>query len=88
MQIRSKVGGGGQLLAELSSEGSNPQLTIEPDGATGVIDVRISATVTAGFKKTAYYDLFAIHTSDPTDATRLVFGTVTVSLSATVNTDN
>lgn len=84
MQIRSKTGGTGAILAELSSD--DDSLTKEPDGLVGAIDVRVSALVTATLKKKCYYDLFVINMSDPTDAVRLVYGSVTVSLSATVNT--
>lgn len=85
MQIRSKPGAVGTPLVELSSVGTSPALTIEPNGSIGVVEVRIPATTTAILAKNCSYDLFVINSSDPTEATRLVYGTVTVYKSVTVN---
>lgn len=86
MQIRSKPGATGTPLINLSSTGTTPALTIEPDGQTGVVRVRISAQDTATLTKNCAYDLFVIKTNDPTEATRLVYGAITLSKSVTVNT--
>jgi hypothetical protein len=80
MQIRTKRSYTGTLMADLASDGTDPALTNEPSGATGQVQIRIPATVTALLTKTTYYyDLFTISESDVTDAVRLVFGAVTVS---------
>lgn len=88
MQIRAKRGGTGTLLANLSSDvvSDDGSLTLEPESLTGTIDVKVSALMTAKLKKSAFYDLFVIKTDDPTEAVRLVYGTVDISTSATVNT--
>lgn len=84
MQVRSKVGATGTPLLDLSSEGTAPALIIEPGGATGEIDIRIPATGTATLTKNCVYDLFVINKTDPTDATRLVKGAITLDKSVTV----
>jgi hypothetical protein len=75
------------LLFDLDSDGNG--LSIEPLdtlGAvrTGVIAVRISAQLTELMTKTSYwYDLFVINIADPSEALRLVHGTMTVDQSVT-----
>lgn len=85
MQVRSKQGGVGTPLLDLSSLNPSPALTLEPSSQTGVIDVRISALDTAKLKKDCFYDLFVINASDPTQAVRLVFGQITVWKSVTID---
>lgn len=91
LQIRSKRGGTGAVIASLSSEGSNPALTLEPESngspLIGVVDVRMGADVTRLIRKNAFYDLFVVLASDYTAAVRLVYGQVIVSLSAGVDPD-
>lgn len=71
------------LLFTLTSD-DNGGLLIEPDGRTGVVVVRMSALQTEMLTRTtAYYDLFIINVNDPSDAKRLVAGTMTVDLSVT-----
>jgi hypothetical protein len=79
MQVRSKQGGVGTPLLDLSSLNPSPALTLEPGGLTGVIDVRISALDTAKLKKDCF------NASDPTQAVRLVFGQITVWKSVTID---
>jgi len=88
MQIRSKRGGAGVLMANLASDvtGTDGSMTLEPEGLIGVIDVKVSALTTAGFKKGGFYDVFVIKTDDPTEAYRLVYGAMNISQSASVNT--
>lgn len=86
MQIRAKAGSFGPPLLDLSSTGTSPALTIEPNAQTGVVAIRIGATDTALLTKTCAYDLFVIKTTDPTEATRLIYGAVTVERAVTVNT--
>lgn len=81
MQIRSKAGAAGPPWADASS--SNGQITLEPGNSTGLIAVRIPATVTATLKKNGWYDLFVIASSDATEATRLLAGKVTLVKSVT-----
>lgn len=85
MQVRTKAGATGTALLDLSSIGSNPALTIEPNGQTGVVAVRIGAVDTAALTKSCAYDLFVVSTADPTEAVRLVFGKITLYKSVTVN---
>jgi hypothetical protein len=93
MQIRLKPGAPGNPIINLSSKVStdtegntvDPAITLEPDNQIGVVDVRISAQLTRLLKKSSYYDLFLISTSDPSESVRLIAGTVTVDLSVTVN---
>lgn len=85
MQFRPKPGAVGTPLLELSSEGTAPSLTIEPNGATGVVSIRISAIDTATLNKNCFYDLFVVNKTDPTDATRLVKGAVNLDKSVTIN---
>lgn len=85
MQVRSRAGSSGAPLLDLTSDGDDASLHIEPNGQTGVVVVRISASDTAKLTKNCAYDLFVVNTADPTEATRLIFGKVTVSKSVTVN---
>lgn len=85
MQVRLKAGAVGTPMLDLSSTGTDPALTLEPNGQTGVVAVRIPATATATLTKNCAYDLFVVSTTDPTEATRLVFGKITIYKSVTVN---
>lgn len=85
MQIRSRRGGTGSLLIGLTSEGDNPQLVLEPGGLTGVVDVRVPADRTRALRRDAQYDLFIVRKDDITDAFRLLFGTVIIDTSASVD---
>lgn len=92
MQIRTKLGSPGTLLIDLSSLPTAtdttpipPAITLEPDDQIGVVDIRISAELTAKLTKPAVYDLFLIKSDDPTEAVRLLSGSVTVDRSVTVN---
>lgn len=85
MQVRSRRGGTGALLISLSSEGATPQLTLEPAGLTGVVDVRIPADLTRTLRRDAQYDLFVVRRDDITEAFRLLFGAVVVDTSASVD---
>jgi hypothetical protein len=75
------------LLFDLDSDGNG--LTIEPAdnlgvARTGVIAVRVSAQLTELMTKASYwYDLFIISVADPSEALRLVHGTMTVDQSVT-----
>lgn len=84
MQVRLKVSAPTALL-DLSSEDASPALTLEPGGQTGVLTVRIGATDTSKLTKSCVYDLFVVKKDDPTEATRLMFGTINVFRSVTVN---
>lgn len=86
MQIRLRAGVTGTPLISLSSEGTSPALTLEPNQHTGVIKIRIGANNTRLLKKATYhYDLFVINKDDDTEAIRLVFGPVNVSKSVSVD---
>lgn len=83
MAVRRRKSTTAPALFTLTS-GDGGGLTIEPDGRVGVVAVRISAQLTELLSKaTAYYDLFIINRTDPSDAQRLVAGTMTVDLSVT-----
>jgi hypothetical protein len=82
MQIRLKAGAPGAALLDLVSP---VDITLEPGGQTGVLTVRIPATETATLLKNCAYDLFLISTTDPTQATRLLYGHILLSRSVTVN---
>lgn len=83
MMIRSKRSRTAPLLATLDS--SQTALHLEPGGLTGAIDVRLGADITGLMvKPTYYYDLFVVNNTDPTEATRLVVGSMTISPSVTV----
>lgn len=82
MQVRSKPGAVGTPWVDASS--ANGQIIIEPGGSTGLIAVRIPATVTATLKKSGWYDLFVIASTDATEATRLLAGKVTLGKSVTI----
>ena len=84
MQIRTRPGLTGTPTIDLTSLGTTPALTLEPGGQTGLVAVRIPATLTATLTKNCAYDLFVINNSDPTDATRLIYGAVILSKSVTV----
>lgn len=84
MQVRTKPGGAGVPIIDLSSLGTSPGLIREPSGDIGAIIVRIPATLTALITKNCFYDLFIINATDPTDATRLIYGAITISKSVTV----
>jgi hypothetical protein len=94
MQVRSKPGAPGDPLINLSSnptldrDGNTipPAITLEPDGETGVISIRIGATQTRVLTKNCAYDLFLVKTDDITESVRLLSGPVTVDKSVTVAT--
>lgn len=87
MQIRSKAGAAGDPLVDVTSAatgGATPDILLEPNDRTGVVEVRIPATKTAQLTKNCVYDLFLIKSNDPTEATRLIFGPIAVSRAVTV----
>jgi hypothetical protein len=84
MQIRRKAKASSPVLIDLRSDGTNPAITIEPDGETGVVLVRIPASETAKLVKQSVYDLFVIDITDSTEAMQLVGGDVFVTPSVTI----
>lgn len=83
MQIRTKTGGIGQLMVDLSD--SIGGLLIQPEDEIGRLDIYIGAEQTALLKKALYfYDLFIIKRDDAGEAVRLAYGTVTLFKSVTV----
>lgn len=90
MQIRRKAGSPGAPIVDLSSLGQEPDIILAPPDdndqpIVGGVEIRIPATQTSLLKRACAYDLFLIDENDPTEAIRLLFGNVTVSLSVTVN---
>ena len=85
MQVRRRAASTGTPLLDLASTGSSPSLTLEPNGQTGVVVVRMSALDTATLRKDSYYDLFLVEVADPTNAIRLVAGALNLDLSVTFN---
>lgn len=75
MQIRDDPSGA--LLIDLTSGGG---LTVEPDGQTGVITIRLGADQTALLTgRGGRYDLELHMTGDETEVVRLMSGKVSVS---------
>lgn len=88
MQIRRRAGDP-NILIDLRSDSATPTITLEPPDdtntpQTGVVQLSIPATETANLTRNCAYDLFLIRESDPTQAVRLIFGTVTVERAVTV----
>lgn len=66
-------------------------ITQEPSGQTGVLQIRLPATATQALSKKStadapayWFDLYTINKTDPTDAVQLVTGIVAVRNSVTV----
>ncbi len=102
MQIRRRAGAADPPLVDARSDGLSTatpsgiglsEITMEPLSSdatpvpqTGVMLIRVPATVTATLSKPSVYDLFLIRQGDDTEATRILFGAVTISTSATTET--
>lgn len=82
MQIRAKQGSIGTPMLDISS--TTGEITLEPGGSTGLIAIRIPATMTALLKKGGFYDVFVIANADATEATRLLAGKVILEKSVTI----
>ena len=81
MQIRRRPGT--TILVDLASTGTSPAIQVEPSSQTGVVSVRIPATLTATLSRDGVYDLFLINETDATEAFRLLYGNVTVEQAVT-----
>lgn len=74
MQAREKIDDATTIF-DLSSTGGTPEITIEPGGETGRIDILIGATTTTAITQdTGVYDLEIYDPLDTDDVSRLLQG--------------
>lgn len=82
MQIRRKVGDP-SVIIDLRSDGTNPDIVMEPGNVVGLVAINIPATQTVLLTRNCAYDLFLIQENNPAQAVRLLFGTITVERAVT-----